>query len=61
MGWTTLSEEGTCALSGRNLQALDVTSEAEMGKFRGWDWMDISLYLNCERQKKVEYVCVEII
>lgn len=29
VGWTTLSEEGTCALSGRNLQALDVTSEEE--------------------------------
>ena len=58
MGWTTLSEEGTCALSGRNLQALDVTSEAlkcfffdsEIGKFRGWDWMDIYIY-----------TCVEII
>lgn len=54
MGWTTLSEEGTCALSGRNLQALDVTSEAlkcffffdsEIGKFRGWDWMDIYIYI----------------
>lgn len=29
VGWTTLSEEGTCALSGRSLQALDVTSEEE--------------------------------
>ena len=40
MGWTTLSEEGTCALSGRNLQALDVTSEALkcffFGGFGNW-------------------------
>ena len=28
VGWTTLSEEGYCALSGRRLQALDVTEEA---------------------------------
>lgn len=62
MGWTTLSEEGTCALSGRNLQALDVTSEAlkcffffdsEIGKFRGWDWMDIYIY--------ILYTCVDLI
>ena len=38
MGWTTLSEEGTCALSGRNLQALDVTSEAFRMSF-WWIWM----------------------
>lgn len=29
MGWTTLSPEGDCALSGRRLQAMDVTPEEE--------------------------------
>eukprot|EP00930_Biecheleria_cincta_P071911 TRINITY_DN59367_c0_g1_i1.p1 TRINITY_DN59367_c0_g1~~TRINITY_DN59367_c0_g1_i1.p1 ORF type:complete len:561 (+),score=116.62 TRINITY_DN59367_c0_g1_i1:70-1752(+) len=30
LGWTTVDEEGTCALSGQRLRALDVTTEEEV-------------------------------
>ena len=30
VGWTTLSEDGRCALSGHSLQALDISREARV-------------------------------